>query len=183
MSHRYMHHSYILVTIGFLLFSSGCSLLSDPNSFAGRVGNFARGKLGSGSQSPNTTGIQDITSNYGGVTPINVGGDDGSVVNAQEHRDRNVMVSLTARVLKTLPDDRKGNPHQRFLLSLSNGTTVLVAHNIDLAEYVPIKAGDMVRIQGEYVWNERGGVIHYTHHSTSSKHQGGFIELNGQEYR
>lgn len=109
--------------------------------------------------------------------------DDLSLVTAQNQRARNVRVTVTARVRRLLPDDRKGNPHQRFLLGLSNGTTVLVAHNIDLAPYVPLQQGDTVTICGEYIWNEKGGVLHYTHHTTNSHHQGGYIQYNRQTYQ
>ncbi|MBX9696054.1 MAG: DUF3465 domain-containing protein, partial [Cyanobacteria bacterium] len=114
MLRRYIRFLPILVTISILVFLQSCSLLSDPNSLAGRIGNFSRGKLGPGGQgAPNITSLQDITSDYGGVTPINPNGDDSAVVEAQNNRERDVQVRITARVLKTLPDDRKGNPHQR----------------------------------------------------------------------
>jgi hypothetical protein len=109
--------------------------------------------------------------------------DDLALVTAQNQRAKNVRITVTARVKRLLPDDRQGNPHQRFLLGLSNGTTVLVAHNIDLAPYVPLQQGDSVTICGEYIWNEKGGVLHYTHHTTNSRHQGGYIQYNRQTYQ
>lgn len=108
---------------------------------------------------------------------------DLEIVNAQNDHAQNVMVTITAVVKKLLPDDRDGSPHQRFLLGLSNGTTVLVAHNISLAPYVPLREGDWVTISGEYIWNEKGGVLHYTHHTTNRKHRGGYIEYNRQTYQ
>ena len=38
--------------------------------------------------------------------------------------------------METLPDDNKGTRHQRFILKLSSGQTLLVAHNIDLADKI-----------------------------------------------
>lgn len=108
---------------------------------------------------------------------------DLEIVNAQNSHSRDVPVTITAVVKKLLPDDTRGNPHQRFLLGLSNGTTVLVAHNISLAPYVPLREGDYVTISGEYIWNEKGGVLHYTHHTTNRKHRGGYIEYNRQTYQ
>ncbi|MBX9668186.1 MAG: DUF3465 domain-containing protein [Candidatus Obscuribacterales bacterium] len=108
---------------------------------------------------------------------------DGDVIAAQSQRANGVNIVVTARVKRLLPDDRKGNPHQRFLLQLSNGTSVLVAHNIDLAPYVPLHENDMVTISGEYIWNEQGGVIHYTHRPTNFKHKGGYIDFNRQIYQ
>lgn len=115
------------------------------------------------------------------AAPAQVG--DSGVIEAQTNRLKDVNVTFTARVKRVLPDDRKGSPHQRFLLELSNGTTVLVAHNIDLAPYIPLKEGDPVTISGEYIWNEKGGVVHYTHRPTSYRHRGGYIEHNRQIYQ
>jgi hypothetical protein len=120
---------------------------------------------------------------FGGGNSGYSSAEDAQIVNAQAERARATRVTITARVKKLLPDDRKGNPHQRFLLGLSNGTTVLVAHNIDLAPYVPLQEGSTVTICGEYIWNEKGGVLHYTHHTTNSRHQGGYIQYNGQTYQ
>lgn len=90
------------------------------------------------------------------------------------------MVTVDARVEKRLPDDREGSRHQRFLIELANGQTLLVAHNIDLAERIPLREGDRVRVRGQYEWNERGGVLHWTHHDPDGDHPGGWIESNGR---
>jgi hypothetical protein len=118
----------------------------------------------------------------GVVAPSESDGGDSIVINAQKRHRKKVEVTLTARVKELLPPDTDGSPHQRFLLELSNGTTVLVAHNTDLAPEVPIHAGDLVTLHGEYIWNKLGGVLHYTHHSTNH-HESGWIQLNGQTYQ
>lgn len=111
------------------------------------------------------------------------GYDQKQVLQAQEMHARKVEVTITARVYKLLPDDTKGLPHQRFLLLLSNGTTVLIAHDTKLAPRVPINQGDIVQVHGEYIWNEKGGVIHWTHHSPNGRHFGGWIDHMGQRYQ
>jgi len=91
-----------------------------------------------------------------------------------------VMMTVEARVKKTLPDDLKGSRHQRFLLDIGRGRTVLVAHNIDLADRVPLDQDDAVRIRGQFEWNDRGGVLHWTHHDPRGRHPGGWIEHAGK---
>jgi hypothetical protein len=108
--------------------------------------------------------------------------DQSQILQAQSQRAEKVEVLFSARVRKLLPDDTKGLPHQRFLLLLENGSTVLVAHDIKYAPKVPIQEGDMLTIKGEYIWNQRGGVVHWTHHSDTPRHEGGFIDFGGSRY-
>ena len=87
-------------------------------------------------------------------------------------------------VLRVLSDDNEGSRHQRFILELSSGRTVLVAHNIDLAPRIPgLEPGDTVSFFGEYETNDRGGVIHWTHHDPQGRHVGGWLEHRGQRYQ
>ena len=121
------------------------------------------------------------------VTPLNAIGstrdDDRGLIDLQARRARGVRVCYAAPVFKLLPDDKRGRQHQRFLFKLANGTTVLVAHNIDLAARVPLQQGNLVEVCGEYIWNDKGGVIHYTHRATSRFKQGGYIKFNGDLYQ
>ncbi len=96
-----------------------------------------------------------------------------------EHRE----VTILASVDKILPDDTEGLQHERFLLKLVNGTTILVAHDTSYAPRVPIHEGDLVRVHGEYIWNSRGGVIHWTHWSDTPYHEGGWIDYAGRRYQ
>ena len=100
-------------------------------------------------------------------------------------RDRlsDLQVMGSGSVVHVLPDDNKGSRHQRFLLETNSGLTLLVAHNIDLAPRVPsLQRGDRVAFHGEYEWNEKGGVIHWTHHDPRGSHVGGWLERNGERY-
>ncbi len=109
--------------------------------------------------------------------------DDRQIRQAQEAHMINAEVTGKAVVLKLLPDDRQGLQHQKFLLQLSNGTTILVAHDISYAPKVPIVPGDQITIHGSYIWNSKGGLIHWTHHSDSPRHEGGWIQFQGQYYQ
>lgn len=91
-------------------------------------------------------------------------------------------VNLQGTVLKNLQDDQEGEPHQKFLVQVAKDLTLLVAHNIAVASRVPVQEGDLVKVQGEYVWNNRGGLIHWTHHDPNGRKKGGWIELKNQRY-
>lgn len=106
-----------------------------------------------------------------------------AIVQAYQQQRSDLMVEISGRVNKLLKDDNKGSRHQRFLLRLTNGHTLLVAHNIDLAPRAPLNQGDQVTVRGEYEWNDKGGVLHWTHHDPRGKHPGGWIQHNGQRYQ
>ena len=106
------------------------------------------------------------------------------VINAFANEQSNLQVEVAAPVSRILPDDNQGSRHQRFILKLANGQTILVAHNIDLAPRVSgITVGDSVTVAGEYEWNGKGGVIHWTHHDPSGSRLGGWIDLKGNRYQ
>jgi len=120
------------------------------------------------------------------VTPApsaTVGNADQAVAAAFAARRSDVAIEGEGVVTKILADDTRGSRHQRFILRLPEGATLLVAHNIDLAPRLDtLKVGDRVRFAGEYEWNERGGVLHWTHHDPRGKHAGGWLELAGKRY-
>lgn len=98
-------------------------------------------------------------------------------------RQSGFMVTLEGEVTKILADDHEGSRHQRFLVRIEGGDqTLLVAHNIDLAERVPAAPGDRIRLRGQYEWNDLGGVLHWTHHDPAGRHPGGFIEADGRRF-
>jgi hypothetical protein len=100
---------------------------------------------------------------------------------SQHDPDAKFWATIQGKVVKSLKDDRDGSQHQRFLVELSPDITLLVAHNIDLAPRVPVKTGETVTIKGEYIWNNKGGVMHWTHHDPKGR-QGGWIEYAGKRY-
>jgi uncharacterized protein DUF3465 len=109
---------------------------------------------------------------------------DSELARAFESRSSNVQVEGQGSVAKLLSDDTDGGRHQRFILRLQSGQTVLVAHNIDIAPRVdPIREGDTVRFSGEYKWNSKGGVIHWTHHDPNGRHPGGWLKHGGRTYQ
>lgn len=100
------------------------------------------------------------------------------------NQQSDVQVKGAGRVQRILADDNDGSRHQKFILVLASNETVLVSHNIDLAPRIEnLKPGDRVDFYGEYEWNPKGGVIHWTHHDPKGKHIGGWIRHNGQIYQ
>ena len=101
-----------------------------------------------------------------------------------EQQQSNQQVEVTGQVIKLLTDDHVGNRHQRFIIKLEGGLTLLVAHNIDLADRIEtLKEGDFISAYGEYEWNERGGVVHWTHNDPKKRHSDGWIKHQGQVYQ
>lgn len=92
------------------------------------------------------------------------------------------IITLDGKIIKILPDDNKGDKHQRFIIQ-SEGYTLLVAHNIDVSKKVPVNIGDGIRLKGEYEWNEKGGVIHWTHRDNKMKHEHGWIKFRNKIYQ
>jgi hypothetical protein len=107
---------------------------------------------------------------------------NAALVAAARAHESGVEVEAHGVVSRLLPEDTRGSRHQRFLVRIGEGLTVLVAHNRDLAPSIPIQPGDSVVLQGEYIWNERGGMIHWTHHDPARRHQPGWIEYHGHRY-
>ncbi len=94
-----------------------------------------------------------------------------------------VWVEDNGIVVKVLADDVNGARHQRFLVKVGTDQTLLFVHNIDLAARVEnIKLGDYIAFSGEYIYNPKGGIIHWTHHDPQGKHKAGWIKLNGKIY-
>lgn len=93
-------------------------------------------------------------------------------------------VTGTGTVIRVLPDDTRGGRHQRFILRLASGDTLLVAHNIDLAPRVaPLRIGDTIEYRGEYVWNAQGGLVHWTHRDPEGHHEAGWLRREGQVFQ
>ena len=105
-----------------------------------------------------------------------------AVLEAFNARRSGVEVEATGVVARRLADDRKGLPHERFILRVGD-LTVLVAHNTELAPAVPVAVGDTVEVRGEYEWNQLGGVIHWTHRDPDGRHAPGWIRLRGRLYQ
>lgn len=103
---------------------------------------------------------------------------------AYKQKRSDVFVQDSATVIKLLKDDNHGARHQRFIIDIGAGKTVLVAHNIDLAPRInALKVGDRIEFRGEYIYKPKGGVLHWTHHDPKNKIIGGWITHEDEEYQ
>lgn len=103
------------------------------------------------------------------------------IENAFKNKLSNVQVEGVGKVVAILPDDNEGSRHQKFILELESGQTILIAHNIDLASRLQhLSKGDVVQFFGEYEYSAKGGVVHWTHHDPRKKHPDGWLKHNGK---
>jgi hypothetical protein len=101
-----------------------------------------------------------------------------------DEKKTDVWVSGKGNVTRILSDDNEGDRHQRFILEMSTGQTLLIAHNIDIAPYLEgLEKGDIVSFYGEYYWSDEGGGIHWTHHDPDGSSDGGWLKCDGETYK
>lgn len=113
-----------------------------------------------------------------------VAADEQLISQAFSQQQTGIQVQSAGVVSRLLPDDNNGSRHQRFIITLSSGQTLLIAHNIDLAAKIDsLKVGDRVLFKGEYEYNDRGGVVHWTHHDPKGRHVAGWLKHQGQTYQ
>ncbi|MBJ9955923.1 MULTISPECIES: DUF3465 domain-containing protein [Acinetobacter] len=127
------------------------------------------------------TGSDALTTNTENTVSVD---DQHKIMQAYQQQRSNVQVQAQGVVKAILPDDNDGSRHQKMILKLDNGLTVLIAHNIDLAPRIEgLKKGDVVEFYGEYEYSQKGGVIHWTHHDPRGKHMDGWLKYQGKMYQ
>lgn len=124
------------------------------------------------------TGQSDSTSTRTDLTDVSV------LERAFQTRQSNLQVTQQGEIIRLLSDDTEGSQHQRCIVKLSSGQTLLIAHNIDIALRVPdMRTGEQLVFRGEYEWNDKGGVIHWTHHDPDGRHEDGWLEYRGKTFQ
>ena len=63
---------------------------------------------------------------------------EAGILEAFRDRRSGLVVEAAGEVARILDDDLEGSRHQRFVVRLPVGHTVLISHNIDLAPRVPV---------------------------------------------
>lgn len=129
--------------------------------------------MGCGSASTSSDCSIDKTIDLNGLAYTS----DAEMAQFYEQELSHQQVLIEAHVAEILSDDNDGSRHQRFIIKLGSGQTILVAHNFDLASRLEeLEVNDEIEIYGEYEWNDKGGVIHWTHHDPQHQHIGGWIK-------
>jgi len=105
-----------------------------------------------------------------------------AINDSYQKRDDGCWIEDSGFVRRLLTDDDDGSRHQRFVLQLRNRDTLLVAHNLDLSERVPLGMGDRIKFRGMYEWNELGGLVHWTHRDPQGVEDGGWISYRRKLY-
>lgn len=135
-------------------------------------------------QQQTTIQTQQTDASHSSNTSVDEQGNTSAIYSAYLNQQSKVQVQGSAVVKAILKDDREGTRHQKFILDIGHGVTVLVAHNIDLAKRLDgLQKGDRVEFYGEYEYNNKGGVLHWTHHDPSNRHESGWLKWNGQVYQ
>ena len=116
-------------------------------------------------------------------TQVAAQSDNAAIIQAFKGKKSDIFVEGSGVVKKLLADDNKGSRHQKFLVTISDEQTLLFAHNIDLAPRLEALAvGDVVTFRGEYVYNPKGGVMHWTHRDPQGGDKYGWIKHSGKTY-
>ena len=109
---------------------------------------------------------------------------DDAIKRAFDSRASSVQLEGEGQVTRILTDDLDRPRHQRFIVRLASGQTLLIAHNVDIAPRIEgLREGDSIRFNGEYAWNPEGGVIHWTHSDPEGRHVTGWLKHNGRTYQ
>jgi hypothetical protein len=108
----------------------------------------------------------------------------GALASAYRNHQSRIEVCAHGVIAKVLKDDTQGSRHQRLIVRLPAGQTVLIAYNYDLAPRIEgLRAGQPLEFSGEYEWNPQGGVVHWTHNDPAGRHAPGWIRYGGRQYQ
>lgn len=96
--------------------------------------------------------------------------------------DSGEWIEDSGYVRRLLSDDNDGSKHQRFIIDLRDRQSLLIAHNIEVANRVPVGMGDRVWFRGMYEYNDLGGLVHWTHHDPLGIEDGGWIRFRRKSF-
>lgn len=110
-------------------------------------------------------------------------GENRKIVEAiKSRRSVHFVEGKAMKVVEILPDDTSGSQHQKFLVQVETGDTLLLVYNLDMCERVPVRVGDSVGAGGMFIWTDRGALLHWLHRDPRKNRPDGYVELNGKYY-
>ena len=95
-------------------------------------------------------------------------------------RQNHEWITISAPVVRILPDEYGTYQHQRFIVRCPSGQTVLITNDVSVGSRVPVAIDTPLVVHGEYIWNAQGGLVHFTHHGGANG--GGWILFRGKVY-
>src|SRR5579871_4354653 len=112
---------------------------------------------------------------------------NAAVYDAWRAQRSTVEVTATGSVARILGTQLgRSGEHEGFLLHLrgpeGHGLSVKVEDNVDITGPIPLQTGDDVEVRGEYIYDPRGGILHYTHHDPRGRHSSGYVKVRGRLY-
>ena len=132
-----------------------------------------------GSQGTNTESVSDEKV----MSDEDISKSDEIIAQAFDEQKSDIRVEGQGTVKALLKEDTKGNEHQKFILELDSGQTLMFAHNISISKKIEdLKGGDTIQFAGEYVYNDEGGLVHWTHKDPGGSHEAGWLIHNGTTY-
>lgn len=99
----------------------------------------------------------------------------------KQHRS-GIWAGFSGRVTRLLADAHGRYTHQRFITACASGQTIEVVNDISIGTRVPVVVGGQVTVRGQYIWNDLGGLVHFTHHDPEGG-PGGWIRYGGRTYQ
>ena len=119
---------------------------------------------------------------YGPGLPTETARGDSAIAEVFAQERSGLMVEVTGRVDRLLPEDLTGIPQQRFILKLKNGHILLILNDLEYSDPVPLVEWDTVGVRGEYEWTAQGGKVSRTHRDPGFGLKHGWIEHKGKRY-
>lgn len=93
-----------------------------------------------------------------------------------------MMVEVTGKVIRILGYNKPDSDFQWFEMKTPNGQHILIGHNNDSSDSIPLFVQDEVTVRGEYEWTERGGTIRSTQRDSSLQRRHGWIAHKDKRY-
>jgi len=158
--------------------------LSCCQNNAGATGGDTAASSGSSGTTPDSSDGANGSSASNATSDTTTNDTDAVLKQLFDQQQSNVQVSGSGTVIRLLADDTEGAQHQRFILELASGQTLLIAHNISIAPRLDgLAVGDTVSFYGEYIYSAQGGTVHWTHKDPQGSHVAGWLEWNGRRYQ